>query len=179
LEGAKVAKLTVDKKTSPRLVTPSTLQDPQTKLTTFRVGKEHTILWLGISIGFRGSGRGGGGLAELVYDATKLSPCGLPPKHEAIPAAKTTGVRCGRSNMLRARVRRRYWIIYQALLALTSRKRRRRLQLPLPSAAASASSPASPAGRRPGAGTGFEFWVFKIFEGRNFFWQPKVYIHDT
>jgi len=44
------------------------------------------ILWLGISIGFRGSGRGGGGLAELVYDATKLSPCGLPPKHEAIPA---------------------------------------------------------------------------------------------
>jgi len=56
------------------------------------VGKEHTILWLGISIGFRGSGRGGGGLAEVVYDATKLSPRGLPSKHEAIPAARTTGV---------------------------------------------------------------------------------------
>ena len=56
------------------------------------MGKEHTILWLGISIGFRGSGRGGGGFAELVYDATKLSPRGLPSKHEAIPAARTTGV---------------------------------------------------------------------------------------
>lgn len=43
-----------------------------------------------MSIGLRGSCSGGGGpvAAEVVYDATKLAPRGLPPKHEAIPAAQ-------------------------------------------------------------------------------------------
>jgi hypothetical protein len=37
-----------------------------------------------------GTGRSIGGLvaAEVIYDATKLAPRGLPSKHEAIPAAQ-------------------------------------------------------------------------------------------
>jgi hypothetical protein len=48
-----------------------------------------------------GTGRGIGGLvaAEVVYDATKLAPRGLPSKHEAIPAAQEAWH--GRSRMLR------------------------------------------------------------------------------
>jgi len=54
-----------------------------------------------MSISIRGSGSSGGGLvaAEVVYDATKLTPRGLPSKHEAIPATQEA---CrGRSRMLR------------------------------------------------------------------------------
>jgi hypothetical protein len=47
------------------------------------------------------TGRGIGGLvaAEVVYDATKLAPRGLPSEHEAIPAAQEAWH--GRSRMLR------------------------------------------------------------------------------
>jgi hypothetical protein len=47
-------------------------------------------LWFGVSTGLRWTSWLGGGpvVTEVIYDPTKLTPCWLPPKHEAIPEAQ-------------------------------------------------------------------------------------------